>query len=937
MDLTHLYPFMQAAATTVNTTTPQFTMPSQTHYQQRNTNILVSPTQSSKRPRDFYDQEDLKSHSSRLAARITKHGLHNYGLAMDLYDAIARTLIPYVEYNERFKLKFMKQIHLDTMVTVPSGFSDIAQHVRTRLQMLCDEYSSNTNGLVETKTSAITNETSKTNAMDLISGAPSVYLENSQHGKVIQMLANILGIEIRLVTSYVYEEIISVQPHDILEKEPLYIAYNDVSKQYYMVDKPTNIRRDELSNHQYCLEQLIQKYHLNVVPKSSLGLSLFSATAQSLKNISIKNPIVESVVRKYFNMNGVFENELAVLLRDMTYKQLKSNFDYYETYVQIKPKHFDIRRDSKSLIDCTYYRYQLEKVVLYALAHVIQCNMIVFSSDVKQAKPDVIRVDPSMDNNKDIIILLKNESTQHYDSAVPNYSLRNLIGTITSNESLVNGNRHAQHSNVNQQSEKTSASNKASMDDPIYESIDPSSPVPDISLPPAAPPTNSNTYYRQLSVPASNTRSNDTYVGATMPTNSNEKKGDLKSKFFSKTKEKFVTAFNKVVENGSLPKKPQVYRNNGQSLNNLFAPTQIGATSSSDRYIEHRPSLEIKDYSTLVQTPLQSSNIPSVKRQAPIAEVIRRQQQQQLIENNTYQNTQPRNLSESDIISLSQQNKHSRPVNNQSQTSIRQPSEIPRATENTRDHLIPYKDRQRSKITLNMSSNSAVKKGNIYNSVTLEDVDDSTEEIDFTNSLTDDDTVILRDVNQQNTVDRQKSNVSKVKTGSHHYDHDTLTRQQQSRYVDDDFTDEESENDIRQYDDVKRLLSENDSTTTDPQQAEDEEEEDIYISTTDIVQRDKKQLQLFVSDKINHFNHLNCSPSLNDRKLSTSSLSNKDVKRSNDTRKKQYIHDLTNVELRRPKDQQRSETTTAMCKDSQNEVVDSHRQLKSGMCSFSAE
>ncbi|CAF0811459.1 unnamed protein product [Didymodactylos carnosus] len=927
MNLTHFYPYMQALNATPNTTIPQHTMPSQIHYhqqqqqqqqQQRDTNTMGLSAQSNKRSSDLHDKEDSKSHSTRLESRITKHSLHNYGLAMDIYDAIARTLIPYVEYNERFKLKFMKQIHLDTTVTTFSGFPNIAQHIRTHLKMLCDEYSSNINGIVEIKSSVITNPTSKT---DLIGGTPSIYLQNSHHGKIIQIIANILGIEICLVTSYIYEEMISVQPEDVLEKEPLYIAYNDVSKQYYMVDKPVDIRRNELSNHLHHLEQLIQKYHLTVIPKCSIGLSLFSATAQSLKNISIKNPMAENGIKKYFNMDSMFENELAILLRDMTYKQLKSNFDYYEAYVETKTKYFDIRRDSRSLIDCNYYRYQLEKVVLYALAHVIQCNMIVFNSDVKQSKPDVVRVDILIKDSSGIIILLKNESTQHYDSAIPNNSLRNLIGMTASKEPSVTENHH-----MNQSSEKTSTSNKPSENDQIYESIDPLSQQSDISYP-SDPSTNIDSYSRQLSVHDNNMRLKDTYGDATRSTNTNEKKVDGKNSFLSKTREKFVTAFNKVVENGNLPKKSPIYHSNDQSSNNnSFSPSQTTATCSVSKYIELHSSPKTDEYSTFAQTPLQSNNISSVKRPAIITETISRQQQQQqqkLPNNNSYQNTPPKNLSKSDIISLPQR-QINRPINTQqgAPTSVRHSSDIRQATENTRSHLIPYKDRQRSRNNLNMSFKSTVKKGNVFNGVTLEDVDDS-EETDFTNSLTDDDTVILREINPQNPDNRLKNNTPRAKSSSYHYDHDTLRKQQRSKFVNGDFIDEEeAANDIRRYDDVNSLLSEHDLTLTDQQQAEDEE--DIYISTTDIAQRERKQLQLFVKDKINHFNQINSSSA-------TKFSPNKDMKYLYDTGngKKQNVNDLANTKLPKSRDQQRNEIPTTTGKESQNhETTQLHHRTK---------
>ena len=175
-----------------------------------------------KRPRDAYDQADLQSHTVRLTERIVKHQLHNYGTALDLFDAVARTLIPYLEYNERYKIRAAKQLRFDASVG-----ANLAHHVRAQLQLLAtnEEKSSTTTPL---------------HVIDVSNGATSVYLENSPHGRTLQILSNFLGLEIRLVTSYIYEEVISIIPNDLLELAPLYIAFNDVSKQFFMLDRPGN-------------------------------------------------------------------------------------------------------------------------------------------------------------------------------------------------------------------------------------------------------------------------------------------------------------------------------------------------------------------------------------------------------------------------------------------------------------------------------------------------------------------------------------------------------------------------------------------------------------------------------------------------------------------------------------------------------------------------
>ena len=173
-----------------------------------------------KRPRDAYDQADLQSHTIRLTERIVKHQLHNYGTALDLFDAVARTLIPYLEYNERYKIRASKQLRLDS-----STVGNLAHHVRAQLQTIYNN---------EEKSST----TTPLHVIDVSNGAASVYLENSPHGRTLQILSNLLGLEIHLVTSYIYEEVIAVKPNDLLEIAPLYIAFNDVSKQFFMLDRP---------------------------------------------------------------------------------------------------------------------------------------------------------------------------------------------------------------------------------------------------------------------------------------------------------------------------------------------------------------------------------------------------------------------------------------------------------------------------------------------------------------------------------------------------------------------------------------------------------------------------------------------------------------------------------------------------------------------------
>lgn len=106
-------------------------------------------------------------------------------------------------------------------------------------------------------------------------------------------------------------------------------------------------------------------------------------------------------------------------IRDATYQQIKSNFDQYQSYIlPSSSNNVDIRHDSQNLIELNYYRCQLERPMLFALAHVLQCHLLIFSSISLQQQPEVINADNNRSNGNDqVIVLLKNESTQRFISA----------------------------------------------------------------------------------------------------------------------------------------------------------------------------------------------------------------------------------------------------------------------------------------------------------------------------------------------------------------------------------------------------------------------------------------------------------------------------------------------------------------------------------------
>lgn len=136
---------------------------------------------------------------------------------------------------------------------------------------------------------------------------------------------------------------------------------------------------------------------------------------------------------------------------------------------------------------------------------------------------------------------------------------------------------------------------------------------------------------------------------------------------------------------------------------------------------------------------------------------------------------------------------------------------------------------------------------NIFNGVTVEDVDDSTTADEA--NINDDDydsfsdeamdglqSTILKERKKKTTPPSTSTTVNKLsreqqipKSTPYHYDRDALKRQQQSFTT----TDEDFYENDRQRDDLNR-------------------EDDIYLSTSDIVKQDRKQLQLFVNNRTNN-------------------------------------------------------------------------------------
>jgi hypothetical protein len=168
-----------------------------------------------------------------------------------------------------------------------------------------------------------------------------------------------------------------------------------------------NVKRDDLLQHQQTLDQWIQTYNLiptHSTTKSNVRcLSLFLSIAQLFKSNAA---------------DFLDTTALANQIRDATYQQIQSNMDFYEKYTSSSSNTVEFSRDCQSMIESNYYRQQLEQSILFALAHVLQCNLVVCSSASSKQQPDIIQIDNhALKEPGQVIVLLKNESTQRFTSA----------------------------------------------------------------------------------------------------------------------------------------------------------------------------------------------------------------------------------------------------------------------------------------------------------------------------------------------------------------------------------------------------------------------------------------------------------------------------------------------------------------------------------------
>ena len=169
-----------------------------------------------------------------------------------------------------------------------------------------------------------------------------------------------------------------------------------------------------------------------------------------------------------------------------------------------------------------------------------------------------------------------------------------------------------------------------------------------------------------------------------------------------------------------------------------------------------------------------------------------------------------------------------------------------------------------------MTTGKATGHQNVFNGVTVEDVDESTTAEEGNNNDDDDSfsdeandhlqSVILRERKKKTaatttktttttTTQRPSIDQKESKSTAYHYDRDALKRQQQTHPVADE-----------------------DLYENDRQRDEFNHDDDIYLSTSDIVQRDRKQLQLFVNDRTNQKQSSSSLNQSQERKQATSKL-----------------------------------------------------------------
>ncbi|KAL7668194.1 hypothetical protein ACOME3_008907 [Neoechinorhynchus agilis] len=176
-----------------------------------------------KRSKDY--EKDLRSHSQILHERITRYDLLPASQYSDMFTAVTTSLMRYVDRNDRYKLRYYTQMALEH---IPFDVSHHLHHVRANLQFICQSQRNLKRPSAKQKSKDKTNANSDN--LDAIS--------HSQHSRQdIQTLASFLGLEIRMISSIANEEHIPFVPEDNLEKDPIYIAYNEAIKQYLSVVK----------------------------------------------------------------------------------------------------------------------------------------------------------------------------------------------------------------------------------------------------------------------------------------------------------------------------------------------------------------------------------------------------------------------------------------------------------------------------------------------------------------------------------------------------------------------------------------------------------------------------------------------------------------------------------------------------------------------------
>ncbi|KAL7668192.1 hypothetical protein ACOME3_008906 [Neoechinorhynchus agilis] len=153
------------------------------------------------------------------------------------------------------------------------------------------------------------------------------------------------------------------------------------------------------------------------------------------------NQVMTAMVSLKMNFDeGQIQERLAIFLRDITYQHLRTNASHYNNYMDEHDRTTNvcIEKDCHSIVEYNYYRYQLERPLLHAIANSIACNMVVFhSSQSTQQSPTIIACSLNRDPNQfETIYLVKNEANQHFDELIVSHGFPNISQLINASDTV---------------------------------------------------------------------------------------------------------------------------------------------------------------------------------------------------------------------------------------------------------------------------------------------------------------------------------------------------------------------------------------------------------------------------------------------------------------------------------------------------------------------